>query len=82
MPTEASKTSCFAVIGSLTQAMRAQHVLSDAAVFSNVEKADPTLTRRGCAYGVRYPCSREEELQAVLRRAGIRIKATVRDPMP
>ena len=47
---------CVAVVGSMTQALRAQKVLANAAVRADVVKADSAHTRRGCAYALSYPC--------------------------
>ena len=74
MRTETNHGSCFAVIGSMTQAMKAQSVLANAAIFARVEKADSSMTRRGCAYGVVYACSQEANVREVLRNAGIRVR--------
>jgi hypothetical protein len=40
---------CVATIGSMTQALRAQRVLANAALRAEIVKADSALTRRGCA---------------------------------
>ena len=74
MQTETERKSCLAVIGSLTQAMKAQSALSNAAIFSRVEKADSATTRRGCSYALSYPCSQEANVRAVLKNAGIRLR--------
>ena len=65
---------CSCVIGSMTQAMKAQRILSAAAIHAKVEKADSSATRRGCAYAVYYPCEQDANVRAILRRSGIRIK--------
>ena len=74
MQTETERRRCLAVIGSLTQAMKAQNALSNAAIFSRVEKADSASTGRGCAYALSYPCSQEANVRAALRSAGIRVR--------
>lgn len=74
MQTETERKNCLAVIGSLTQTMKAQNALTNAAIFSKVEKADSATTRRGCAYALSYPCSQEANVRTVLRNAGIRVR--------
>ncbi len=64
---------CLAVMGSMTQALRAQKVLSNAAVRAEVVKADSAHTRRGCAYALSYPCSQENNVRTILATAGIRV---------
>ena len=65
---------CFAVMGSMTQVLRAQKVLLDAAVRADVVKADSAHTRRGCAYALSYPCVQDSNVRAVLSSAGIRVR--------
>ncbi len=64
---------CVAVVGSMTQALRAQKVLANAAVRADLIKADSAHTRRGCAYALSYPCLQENNVRTVLASAGIRI---------
>ena len=70
---------CVAVIGSMTQTLRAQKVLANAAVRADVVKADSAHTRRGCAYALSYPCSQENNLRTILAAAGIRIRDFYRE---
>ena len=70
---------CVAVIGSMTQALRAQKVLANAAVRADVVKADSAHTRRGCAYALSYPCSQENNVRTILATAGIRIRDFYRE---
>ena len=70
---------CLAVMGSMTQAMRAQKVLAGAAVRAEVVKADSAHTRRGCAYALSYPCSQENNVRTVLSSAGIRVRDYYRE---
>ena len=70
---------CVTVVGSMTQALRAQKVLANAAVRADVVKADSAYTRRGCAYALSYPCSQENNLRTILASAGIRIRDLYRE---
>ena len=70
---------CLAVMGSMTQAMRAQKVLSGAAVRADVVKADSAHTRRGCAYALSYPCAQENNVRTILAGAGIRVRDYYRE---
>ena len=70
---------CLAVMGSMTQAMRAQKVLAGAAVRAEIVKADSAHTRRGCAYALSYPCSQENNVRTILSGAGIRVRDYYRE---
>ena len=65
---------CFAAIGSMTQAMRAQKVLADAAVRTEIVGVDAQRSRRGCAYALSYPCSQERNVRTILGGASIRVR--------
>lgn len=72
MQKETERRTCTAVIGSMTQAMRARRALTNAAVYANVVKVNAATAKHGCAYGVSYPCSLDGAVREVLRREGIR----------
>jgi len=61
-----------AVIGSVTQAMRAQRVLNGAAILCDVIKADSAKGSRGCVYALSYDCVQNANVRRILERAGIR----------
>lgn len=68
------KTSgCVAVMGAMTQALRAQRVLANAAVPTEVIKTDADK-RRGCAYALSYSCAQENNVRTLLASAGIRVR--------
>ncbi|MBQ7392680.1 MAG: DUF3343 domain-containing protein [Clostridia bacterium] len=79
MQTDFYSFGCLAVMGSMTQALRAQKVLSDAAVRAEIVKADSAHTSRGCAYALSYPCSQENNVRTVLSGAGIRVRGFHRE---
>lgn len=66
--------TCTAVIGSMTQAMKAQSVLAEAAIRGSISKISSAETHNGCAYGVDFACTQSGNVQAVLSRAGIRVR--------
>ena len=65
---------CTAVIGSMTQAMRAQTVLSEAAIRTTLTKISSAKTQNGCAYGVDFPCPQSGNVRMILERAGVRVR--------
>ena len=66
---------CIAVIGSMTQAMRAQKVLANAAIRVDIIKADSSLTKRGCAYAISYSCLQDGNVRNILKASGIRVRS-------
>ena len=78
MRNEINETECVAVIGSMTQAMRAQNVLAAAAIRTEVIKADSSKTGRGCAYGISYPCVLDGNVRSVLQKMGVTVRSVYR----
>ena len=71
---EGQLIGCRADVGSLTAALKAQKVLSRAAIPTTVVKTEPSAKSRGCSYGLSFSCSQLGNLQSVLEREGIRVK--------
>lgn len=76
---------CIASTPSLNISIKAQKVLAEAGIFSKIVSLEPTMTRRGCAYGLEFACADEQRVRAILRRAGIRpsqfISSEPRNPL-
>ena len=66
--------TCIAEIGSMTQAMKAQSVLADAAIPTTVVKSNSFKNSRGCTYGVSFPCVQIENVKSVLSKGGIKVR--------
>ena len=67
-------STCIAEIGSMTQAMRTQSILAQAAIPTTVVKSNSSKNSRGCAYGVSFPCEQEENVKQTLARAGVKVR--------
>ena len=65
---------CTAVIGSMTQAMKAQNLLAEAAIRAHISKISSSGAAGGCAYGVDFPCTQQGNVRMILDRAGIRVR--------
>ena len=65
---------CTAVIGSMTQAMKAQTLLAEAAIRAHISKISSSGAAGGCAYGVDFPCTQQSNVHLILDRAGIRVR--------
>ncbi|MBE6693252.1 MAG: DUF3343 domain-containing protein [Ruminococcaceae bacterium] len=66
--------TCTAVIGSMTNAMKAQNILASSAVFATVIKVSSIDTDSGCAYGVTFHCSQKSTVRTVLSGANIKVR--------
>ncbi len=66
--------NCQIELGSMTVAMKAQTVLSHAAIPSTVIKLESS-SRRGCSYGLSFSCLQENNVRAVLSTNRISVKS-------
>ncbi len=60
-------------MASMTYAIKAQRALSLLDIDTKVVKLD-RATKRGCEYGIEYPCERESEVRLGLHRSGISVR--------
>lgn len=65
---------CIAEIGSMTQAMRAQRALADAAIPTTVIKSNSSKNSRGCVYGVSFSCSQRENAENIFESARVKVR--------
>ena len=67
--------SCTAAIGSLTLAMKAKSALDNIRVNGKIVKLDPSMTRRGCAYGIEYSCDDHKAVRSAFNAAKISVSS-------
>lgn len=68
---------CTAALGSLTYAIKAQRALAEAGVSCEIVKLDSSMTRRGCAYGVEFPCSEQRSVRTVMNAEKITVTSYI-----
>ena len=64
---------CTAAIGPMTMAIKAQRALLDAGISAEVRALSPAQTKRGCAYGITFPCTAWKAVRALLSAAGVSV---------
>ena len=57
---------CVASAKNITQAMRIRDALARGGIEADIVSVDPSVTRRGCAYGVSFPCEYEWKVKRIL----------------
>ena len=65
--------SCIAAVGSMTMALKAEQVLKGAGVAAEVRPLSPRETRKGCAFGVAFPCDAHRAARIALQGARITV---------
>ena len=66
--------NCTASLGSQTRAIRAQHILTRASLPCSVVSTTALEGRRGCAYGVEFPCSMLSEVKEIFKQNKISVR--------
>ena len=62
---------CIIAMKSQTYAERARRTAVFERIYVDVVSIDPSVTRRGCAYGIRLPCSEVEQMKSVMDKKNI-----------
>lgn len=57
---------CILTMKSVTNALRARSVLEGKGVPAEVVNLDPKLTKKGCLYGIRFPCGNTSDVRRIL----------------
>lgn len=65
---------CSAIMGTLTNAQKAQKALSAAAIPTSLGKDEALSSNRGCIWSVNFSCNQLENVRAVLLASGISVK--------
>ncbi len=68
------------IFSSITYALKAQRLLSDAQIYSTLTRSPAVTAVRGCGYGLRLAdATRAEKATELLRSRGINILGTVKE---
>jgi hypothetical protein len=64
--------NCIAAIPSINICIKGQKALAENGIFSNIVGLEPSVTKRGCAYGIEFPCSEKSRVRSILQKVGIK----------
>lgn len=70
---------CTAALTSLTYAMKAQKALYAVGLHSDIVKLSAGSSKRGCEYGVQFPCELEDQIKRALRSSDIGVRRYLRE---
>ncbi len=59
--------TCVAAIGSMTLCLKAERILLTMGIPAHVISLSPGETRRGCAFGVTFPCAMRGNVASLFR---------------
>ena len=57
---------CIATVRNMTGAMKIRDAHVRSGIKAEIVSVDASLTRRGCAYGVSFPCEKEAQVKRIL----------------
>lgn len=63
---------CIFRFPSVTYAQRASKALSEKSILHSIIELDPTVSRKGCSYGVEIPCYEYRNVNKILLRLHVR----------
>ena len=63
---------CVIALKSMTYAIKAKNALNDISLDAQIVTLDPSLTHRGCGYGVRFNCMYLNEAENALKSRRIK----------
>lgn len=69
---------CIIALKSMTHAIKAKNALSDHLIDADIVKLEPTMTKKGCAYGVSFNCINLDSAVAALKKWSVRYTEIVR----
>lgn len=57
---------CIATMKSMTLALKARTALESGGIPVTIVNLDPAITKRGCAYGIRFSCQKKKDALRLL----------------
>ena len=63
---------CVASLRSMTHAIKAKKALDEHFINSEIIKLEPHMTRRGCAYGIKFECINLYSAKDALRKKSVK----------
>ncbi len=72
------RTLCRASAGSMTLAIKARRTLEQNGISVSVKKLSAGADRRGCIYGIEYPCELSGNVFSILRLKGVEVEPFLR----
>lgn len=73
--------TCVASMRSMTYAMKAKRALIDRGILCEITSLDPSMTARGCAYGIKFNCVYESAVKTALAKSGIQYSQMLTLPL-
>lgn len=63
---------CAIALKSMTYAIKAKKALNDYYINADIIKLEPSMTKKGCAYGVKFDCVNLNSAQEALKKWAIK----------
>lgn len=63
------QAACVAALGTMTMAIKGSHLLAQGGIRAQVVALSPAETKRGCGYGVSFPCEQAEQVKRLFKGA-------------
>lgn len=63
---------CAIALKSMTYALKAKRALDDFYINAEIVKLEPNMTKKGCAYGVKFDCVNLKSVQDALKKWSVK----------
>ncbi len=63
---------CIASLKSMTIALKAQRALNENGIINEIVKLEPYMTKKGCAYGIKFDCINVYSVTNVLKEKRVK----------
>ena len=63
---------CAIALKSMTYAIKAKKALNDSYINAEIIKLSPNMTKKGCAYGVKFDCVNQSAVLDALRKWSVK----------
>lgn len=63
---------CIASLKSMTYAIKAKKALDDFFIESEIVKLEPHMTKKGCAYGIKFNCINKQQVEEAFKRWSVK----------
>ena len=73
---------CVASLKSMTIALKAKKALEESYIDCEIIKLEPNMTKKGCAYGIKFNCVNINSLENVLKKKRVMIPENELDFKP
>ncbi len=71
--------NCILITGSVTQALKAKHILAEHSISVITTKITAKTAKKGCVHGIEFNCQNRANIEKILKNAGLSFEVVSSD---